>query len=232
MFKSRKRFTAPVLAAVMAIGCAALLAVAAQKANHAPRVVPEVISIGEARKMSAGAPVTVEGSVTVPSGAFKSGTHDEGFAIQDRSGGFYVRMAANLGLRVGQQVRVSGLLADRFGELVLDPIDAHNVKARGRGTKVRAEAVSTGRVGEATEGRLARITGTITKPVGNDLPYGHRIFINDGSGEVQAFVYASTRINVSNLQPGQRVSVTGFSAQYNDHYEIIPRAQTDIRCIR
>lgn len=31
--------------------------------------------------------------------------------------------------------------------------------------------VATGAVGEATEGKLVRIRGTITQPVENDLPY-------------------------------------------------------------
>ena len=228
MPKPRGRFNAHALAAFVAVGCAALLSVAAQKSNRAPRAMPEVISIREARALSVGRPVAVEGTVTVASGAFTSGTHDQGFAIQDRSGGFYVRINTDLGLRVGQRVRVSGLLADSFGQLVLDPIEARNVKTLGRGMKVRAEVITTGRVGEATEGRLVRVSGTITKPVGSDLPYGHRVFINDGSGEVQVFVYASTAIDVSGLQPDQRVVVTGFSAQYNDHCEVIPRFQSDI----
>lgn len=232
MFKLRKRFTARALVAAVAMGCAALLAVAAQEANRAPRVAPEVISIGKARTLPPGAPVTVEGSVTAPSGAFKSGTSDEGFAIQDKSGGIYVSTAQNLGIGLRRQVRVTGRLKDSSGLLTLVPDGASDVKVRGRGAEIREEAVPTGRVGEATEGRLARITGTITKPVGNDLPYGHRVFIDDGSGEVQAFIYTSTGIDVSGLQPGQRVAVTGFSAQYKDHYEIIPRAQTDIRRMR
>jgi DNA/RNA endonuclease YhcR with UshA esterase domain len=132
-------------------------------------------------------------------------------------------------LRVRQQVRVIGVLADSSGQLILVPTDARSVHARGRGTNIRAESVPTGRVNETTEGRLVQVTGTITKPIGNDLPYGYRVFINDGSGEIQAFVYVSTGIDVSGLRPGQRVGVTGFSGQYNDHYEIIPRFQTDIR---
>ncbi|HEY9404920.1 MAG TPA: hypothetical protein VIQ24_19865 [Pyrinomonadaceae bacterium] len=229
MLKPRRRFTAHVLAAVVAVGCVALLSVAAQQSSRDPQAVPEVISISKARTLSVGRPVTVEGTVTVASGAFASGTHDKGFAIQDSSGGFYVRMIPNLGLRVGQRVRASGLLADSFGQLVLDPIEARNVRVLGRGMKVRVEAVSTGRIGEATEGRLVQVEGRITKPVGKDLPYGYRVFLNDGSGEVQAFVYVSTAIDVSGLQPDQRVVVTGFSAQYNDHYEVIPRFQSDIR---
>ena len=80
-----------------------------------------------------------------------------------------------------------------------------------------------GAVGEATEGKLVRITGTITQPVFNDPPYGFIIFIDDGSGEVHSFVSASTGIDVSGLSPGQTIEVTGFSGQFADHYEVDPR---------
>ncbi|HYP02899.1 MAG TPA: hypothetical protein VER76_22135 [Pyrinomonadaceae bacterium] len=221
-------------AGALAVSLSVLIMVAAiaPNASRAANVARRVISIAEARALVPGATVTIEGSVTAPSGAFKSGTSDEGFAIQDKSGGIYVSTAQNLGLGLRRQVRVTGQLKDSSGLLTLVPAGASDVQVRGRGAKIREQPVATGQVGEATEGRLARITGTITKPVGNDLPYGYRLFINDGSGEVQAFVYTSTGIDVSGLQPGQRVAVTGFGGQYNDHYEIIPRFQTDIRRIR
>ncbi|MDQ1611979.1 MAG: hypothetical protein QOG00_1910 [Pyrinomonadaceae bacterium] len=230
-----------VIAAVafVAVGFVALISVAAQDAKRAAATTSksaarkEILPVAEARKRPAGEVVTVEGFVTVPSGLFKSGTSDEGFALQDAGGGIYVRTAANLGLRLGQQVRVTGQVSDSNGQLILLTADARGVSARGRAaTHMRAESVATARVNEATEGRLVLVTGTITKPVGNDLPYGYRLFINDGSGEIQAFVYASTGVNVSNFQPGQRVGVTGFGGQYNDHYEVIPRFRTDIQRTR
>ncbi|HEY0082913.1 MAG TPA: hypothetical protein VGB61_09005 [Pyrinomonadaceae bacterium] len=229
MLNGRKRF----ISRALVIALCALSGVAAQEsARRAPSSAApeEVITVAVARARSAGAAVTVEGSVSVPSGAFKSGTSDEGFALQDASGGLYVRTTANLGLRLGQRVRVSGLLADSSGQLILVTGGARGVAALGaRGMKVHAEIAPTGRINEATEGRLVQVAGTITKPVGNDLPYGYRVFIDDGSGEVQAFVYASAGVDVSDLQPGRRVSVTGFSGQYNDHYEILPRFRSDIR---
>ncbi len=51
---------------------------------------PKTISIAEARSLPLGTTVTIDGVVTVPSGAFSSSTFDQGFAIQDRTGGIYV----------------------------------------------------------------------------------------------------------------------------------------------
>ena len=48
---------------------------------------PPTISIAEARSLPLGTVVTIDGAVTVPSGAFSSSTFDQGFAIQDRTAG-------------------------------------------------------------------------------------------------------------------------------------------------
>lgn len=190
---------------------------------------PKTISIAEARALPLGTVVTVDGSVTVASGAFSSSTFDQGFAIQDHTGGIYVSVADNLGFAPRQQVRVTGQLADSFGLLVL--INVTDTKAHGSGPKVQPLPVATGAVGEATEGKLVRITGTITQPVFNDSSFGFILFIDDGSGEVHSFVSASTGIDVSGLSPGQTVEITGFSGQFADHYEVDPRTQADIKVL-
>ena len=190
---------------------------------------PKTISIAEARSLPLGTVVTVDGSVTVASGAFSSSTFDQGFAIQDHTGGIYVSVASNPGLELRRQVRVTGQLAESFGLLILTNVT--DIKAHGKGPKVQPLPVATGAVGEATEGKLIRITATITQPVENDLPFGFKVFVNDGSGEVQIFVNASTGIDVSGLQTGQTIEVTGFSGQFDDHFEVAPRTQGDIRIV-
>src|ERR1041385_4301029 len=73
---------------------------------------PKTISIAEARSLQLGTVVTIDGVVTVPSGAFSSSTFDQGFAIQDRTGGIYISVPNNNGFTFRQQVRVTGKLAD------------------------------------------------------------------------------------------------------------------------
>jgi DNA/RNA endonuclease YhcR with UshA esterase domain len=192
---------------------------------------PKTISIAEARSLPLGTVVTIDGSVTVPSGAFNSSTFDQGFAIQDHTGGIYVSVPANQGFGFKQQLRVTGELADTLLPGLLVLVDVTDIKAHGSGPKVEALPIATGAIGEGTEGKLVRISGTITQPVINDLPYGFIIFINDGSGEVHAFVSASTGIDVSGLSQGQTVEVTGFSGQFAASYEVDPRTQDDIRIL-
>ncbi len=192
---------------------------------------PKTSTIAEARSLPLGTVVTIDGVVTVPSGAFSSSTFDQGFAIQDRTGGIYISVPNNLGFSLRQQVRVTGTLADTVLPGLLVLVDVTDVKAHGSGPKVQPLPVATGAVGEATEGKLVTITGTITQPIVNDLPFGFIVFVNDGSGEIHSFVAASTGIDVSGLSPGQTVAITGFSGQFANDFEVDPRVQEDIRVI-
>jgi DNA/RNA endonuclease YhcR with UshA esterase domain len=178
-----------------------------------------------------GTVVTVDGSVTVPSGAFSSSTFEQGFAIQDHTGGIYVSVADNFGFAPRQQVRVTGTLADNVLSGLLVRNDVTDIKAHGSGPKVQPLPVATGAVGEATEGKLVRITGTITQPIVNDLPFGFILVLNDGSGEANAFVCASTGVDVSGFSQGQTIEVTGFSGQFADHFEVDPRFQDDLKVV-
>ncbi|HZF14045.1 MAG TPA: hypothetical protein VFE33_35065 [Thermoanaerobaculia bacterium] len=209
---------AGLLAAVLAITPAAV-----QAAAH-PGPLPIVI----ARLLPLGTVVTVEGSVTVPSGDFASSFFDEGFAVQDRTGGIYVSSADNFGLLLRQEARVTGTLMDSGGLLILVPSGAGDVTVRGLGDRVDPLRVFTGGIGELTEGRIVQVTGRITQPIGNDLPFGYKVFVNDGTGEIRVFVNLGTGIDVSGLAQGQRITVIGFSGQFID-YEIDPRFPSDIR---
>ena len=121
------------------------------------------ISIAQAPQLPLGTVVTVEGSVTTPSGAFESSFFDKGFAIQDRTGGIYVSLQDNLGVAPRQQARVTGTLQDSFGLLLLVPASSADVKVHGKGPKVDPVWITTGAVSEATEGFLVSVVGTITQ---------------------------------------------------------------------
>lgn len=188
----------------------------------------EVVAIAEARRLPLGTVLTIEGVVTVPSGTFKSSVGDEGFAVQDASAGIYVRMSVNAGLGLNERVRVTGKIDESNGLRTIVPAGAEGIRKRGRGPSVAVPTVSTGKIDETTEGRLVKVKGMITRAVTSDLPYGSRLFINDGTGEIQIYVSASTQIDVSSFKAGQRLSVTGLSGQYKDHYEVEPRFPADI----
>jgi DNA/RNA endonuclease YhcR with UshA esterase domain len=194
---------------------------------HAAAAV-QAISIAQARALPLGTVVTVDGSVTTPSGAFESSFFDKGFGLQDKSAGIYVSLQTDLHVAPRRQARVTGTLQDSFGLLILVPSDPSQVKLHGTGPKVGAQWVTTGAVGEATEGRIVRVVGTITQAPMSDGDFGSKFFVDDGSGELQIFVNVQTGIDLSGLSAGQTVSVTGFSSQFDTHYEIDPRFPSDI----
>lgn len=194
-----------------------------------PSSAESAIDIAVARSLPLGTVVTVDGAVTVPSGDFSSSTFDEGFTIQDRTGGIYVSIATDLGLTVHQQARVTGQLADNgTGVLTVVVASTGDVKVHGKGPKVEPRWVPTGSISEATEGLLVQLVGTLVGPIEPDPPYGTILHIDDGSGPVRIFVCTSTGIDLSGLATGQQVSVIGMSYQFID-YEIDPRFQSDIR---
>lgn len=191
---------------------------------------PNYIPIVTARVQAEGTTVAVMGLVTVPSGVFRSSTEDEGFAIQDQTAGIWISVKENLKFKVGQRVLVSGTLGQSHGKLQIVPNSLADVEAL-PGVKL---TVATGQVGIATLGYLISVEGTITQDgVFDDLPYGYKVFLNDGSGVVQVFLSASTNIDprVPYLKPGRQLRVTGFGSQFDTTYEVEPRDRRDLEPI-
>lgn len=192
----------------------------------------QTISIADARNLPLGTVVTVEGSVTVPSGSYTSSTFDQGFAIQDETGGIYVSTAFDSGFNFHHHVRVTGTLADDgFGLLVLRPVSEADVVKIPGASNIAPTTLATGDISEATEGLLVEVSGTVTRIV-DDLPYGYQVFIDDGSGETQVFIPASTGINpfkIPFIEVGSQISAVGYSAQFLGQYEVLPRHRGDIR---
>jgi len=190
---------------------------------------PQWIPIAKARQQSPGTAVVVEGLVTVPSGDFRSSSGDAGFAVQDQTGGIWVSVTRNPGLPVGQRVRVSGTLGQNASKLQILADAAGITRLPGRELRV-----ATGQVGPATLGFLVSVEGTVTQPVVADLPYGYRLFLDDGSGPVQIYLNLTTHIDpkAPDLRPGRRLHVTGFGNQYNTTYEVDPRSRQDIKPLR
>jgi hypothetical protein len=189
---------------------------------------PRFVTIAQARELPIGTRVTVGGVATTPSGAFESSFFDKGFAIQDETAGIFVSLQTNLNVAVRTRVLVTGVLKEQGGLLVIDPGSPANVRLGGVGRRVEPVWLTTHAIGEATEGRLVLVIGRISTAPSNDLPFGFKFGVDDGSGEVLIFVNTQTGIDVSELELDQLVSVVGFSSQFEDHYEIDPRSPADI----
>lgn len=93
------------------------------------------------------------------------------------------------------------------------------------------QRVATGSVGAASVGRLLRIRGRLVSNVVDDQPYGWKLYVDDGSGQALVFIATDTAIDVSRWQRGQEIVVTGIGGQYGDHYELLPRMQSDLQLV-
>ncbi len=189
---------------------------------------PRIRSIASARELPLGTIVTVAGLVSTPSGAFNSSLFDQGFGIQDQTAGIFVSLQQDLHVLPRRQVIVTGKLEDHTGLLTIVPASTADVDFGGIGAKITPVWLQSGAVGEETEGLIVEVVGRITQAPTSDLPYGYKLSVDDGSGEVLIFVNVETGIDVASLELGELVRVAGFSSQYDTHYEIDPRRPSDI----
>jgi uncharacterized protein YdeI (BOF family) len=190
----------------------------------------EPVTIAAARAQTDSTTALVEGYVTVTPSTFSSSTGEKGFAIADDTGGIYVSVSEAVTVNLGVKVRVEGKLG-QLAQLRILEASAAAVTIESGTKDISPRAVMTGDVNESVEGLLVRTGGTITKPVGDDTPYGFKVFIDDGSGEVQIFVNivdGSPVIDTASLMPDQTIEVTGLAAQYETTYEVMPRKADDL----
>lgn len=209
------------------VGLAALLAVVAIAAPGPVVAMPPDGSIAAARQQPLGTTVTVVGVATSFTGAFFP--NDNGFAIQEKKVGIYILDSLDANIAVGQVVRVTGTLTNSFGQVL--SVAPTSIEVLGVAHEPRPHPVKTGDVSEETEGRLVRIRGTIVSDIEDDLPFGYKFAVDDGTGPTFVFVTAGTGIDVSELEEGQRVVIQGFSAEFLGEYEVDPVFPEDIRIL-
>lgn len=179
--------------------------------------------VAAARQLAPSTQVTVEGIVTVP-----SGTLDDGFAVQDRSGGIYVTRTMGNVAKVGDRVRLSGRIVAPNNQIAIEPL---TIEFMGAGRVAAPPAVKTGAVGPATEGRLIAVRGKVAGEVIDDPPWGWKVYVNDGSGQLLVFIAAASGIDIKAFRTGQPLRVVGFSGRYEQHTELLPRQQADLEII-
>jgi uncharacterized protein YdeI (BOF family) len=164
-------------------------------------------SIAEARSMAAGTRVRVEGTVTVAPGLVGA---DGLFTIQDSTGGIYVRVSAvPAGLAVGRSIEVEGTLSAPYGQLEVR--DVVSLRQGELGDEPVATPVELAEIGEATEGLLVAIHGSI----GSIQTEGGRVTITlgDGSTTVRLLADPPTGLSASRLARGEAVVAAGIVGQ-------------------
>lgn len=191
-----------------------------------------VMPISEARAAPIGTTVTVRGTVTVDPGRLLA---DDFFVIQDKSGGIGVRAAADdlmAGVRSGQVLRVTGKLADPYGNQELRPA-TDGVVREATDSVPRPVDVTASQVTEEREGRLLRLSGTIER-VETGSSGSFALTVRDGSGEARVYAFGTTGISRDRFEAGQRLRAIGIGGQREsssdagDGHRLWPRSASDL----
>ena len=190
-----------------------------------------VISIADAKKLPLGTEVHIAGIVTLASGTLRSSFSDQGFQLEDKTSGMYVSVKTDLHLAIGQKVRLTGKLTETALKFQIVETDERSVQVESGMAHPKPLALSTGKLSEPVIGKLIKIVGKVTKPVDEVAPYGFRVSVDDGTGEIIAYVSTSTTISSAQFTTGQRVELIGIAGKFNEHYQIYPRSPADVELI-
>ncbi|PEL12109.1 Ig-like domain-containing protein [Bacillus sp. AFS017336] len=178
--------------------------------NWLSQINPEVKSMGDARKLTEGTNVVVEGTVTATS------FFDAAY-IQDSTGGIMAFNDVPAGsLEVGDKVRVYGhikIFENNF-ELEFGSF-AESIVKLGKGTPIEAKVVSTKDSNiDENQGQLVKVIGKVVSKY-DDNSY----VIDDGSGPTLVFTdgYVVNQSGpVPNLNIGDTLEATGLAGKFSE----------------
>ncbi|NYF23736.1 endonuclease [Sporosarcina sp. JAI121] len=182
-----------------------------------PPVDPEdpkaIHTIADARAMNVGETVTIKGIVTA--------TLKNTISVQDETGGIAVRLA-NLNAAIGDEVTLTGTLADYRGLLQLDgaTIDAKTVNVGAS----PAKSITGAEVAEENESQLVKAETVELIDVEAGAGWANYT-ATDGTAE---FIVRD-EANELGLSVGKTYeSITGIVQQFDNDYQMIPRFAADI----
>ena len=196
---------------------------------------PPVIDIVEARGAPVGAVVAVAGVVTAEAGRLGL---PPVIAIADGTGGIAVRLpeGAERPAR-GTTVIVSGALADPYGQLEIRPA-ATAFAVTGHSSLPDPIRLTASQLGEATEGRLAELLGTVSAPPRKGTSGDLTIDLVDAAGTpFRVLADGSSGITATDLVKDRTYRLTGIVGQRAsrkgalDGYRLFTRDRGDIAAV-
>ena len=184
--------------------------------------------IAAARAQPPGARVHVAGVVTVGPGLVGA---DDLFAIQDSSGGIFVRLSPpEDGLAIGCSVEVEGTLAAPYGQLEIR--DTTSLTVGDDDTELSGARAELTDVGEQTEGSLVTIRGAVDSVQTDSGRL--TIMVGDGTTAVRVLADPPAGLSKADVAKGDVVLVTGIVGQHAtatgrlDGYRVWLRRRADL----
>jgi PKD repeat protein len=125
-------------------------------------------------------------------------------------------------LKIGDEVEISGELAQAWGELRLKTKDKNDISIKKHNIALGVLALACDQLSEENVGQLISVSGEITSKKSST------IYLDDGSDEILVYFKKTAGLSSKNLAAGQAVAVTGILSKTATGLRLLPRYQTDI----
>ena len=181
----------------------------------------KTVGLEEVRDLANGTKVTVEGVVSVLPGILGVNI----FYLAGSGLQIYCYKKDFPDLKVGEKVRVSGILSEAYGEKRLKINNQADVKKIGLDFAPIPEKISLDDLSEENIGSLIEVTGEVTA-IKKDLFY-----LDDGVGEIRVVIKSGTKINLDELGVaiGDQLRVVGILSLTLSGERLLPRGSEDFK---
>jgi hypothetical protein len=172
---------------------------------------PIALTIAAIRSLPVGTTVTVRGVVTAEAG--RLGTPSL-LAIADATGGIVIKRPDGVATAArGRTLVVTGPIADPYGQLEVRPAMT-GFSIGGNAALPDAIELPAAGPSEATEGRLVRLTGTVTTGPSKATSGDITLSVETTAGTlVRVMADASSRLGPTSFTKGARYRITGIVGQ-------------------
>lgn len=177
--------------------------------------VPDITSIADAKTLSEGTKVTIEGIATSNVHAAGSATNTGFFDciyVQDELGNGINLFPVASGVAEGQKIRVTGTVSAYQGETQIQ-VKKLVVIDRSIHKQTPAALTTAASMDSANTGKLVKLTGVVSDVVIAGDIVG-QFTVNDGSGPALIYLnsYITPSVSLSFLKNGVNVTVTGLAS--------------------
>lgn len=205
------------------------------------RIEGGAVPIAEARAL-VNAELTIEGTATMPTGALFAGNRNTKFYLQDQTGGIQVQVFDGQGqvrVKTGDRVRVRGKVGVFRDTVQIVPIVVPQdvivtSPETGSSQTVRLPQPAAAQVEQIVDqadllfGQLVQAEGTAARI--ESLDHTFEIHLTGDRGQTLIIsIDRQTRARVDEIEPGQRLRVTGVLDQTDGQTRLYPRIQADIQ---
>ncbi len=179
-------------------------------------------SITEAQSAESSSDIYITGVVSAAPNVLGDGV----LYVTDGTLGIAVRSMTSLPqLALGDAVEVRGKRRTKNSEAYVLVEERSGISQRGSGNIPGPKTLDASSIDSDDVGSLVRIVGEVTTLSGS------RFALDDGSGEVNVYVRASTGFKRPALRSGDRVEVAGILSRTSSGIRLLPRMKDDIRVV-